>query len=137
MGDRDGGTRRGAVGDLKTAPGALLRRALFAKMALPVTRGRATRVGVVELPVVLAEAVETGWTCSRICRGSDDGIDAESSVSKQGPPQAATAPRMTPLQDSRLAVPGPEIDVSAREHGSRAAGPLKSHSACRRQGAAV
>jgi hypothetical protein len=36
-----------------------------------------------------------------------------------------------------LSVPGPEIDVSAREHGSRAAGPLMSHSACRHQGAAV
>lgn len=73
----------------------------------------------------------------RICRASDDGTDAESSGSKQGPPQAATAPRMISLQDSRLAVPGPEIDVSACEHRSRAAGPLKSHSACRRQGAAV
>lgn len=32
-------------------------------------------------------------------RASDDGIDAESSGSKQGPPQAATTSRMTPLQD--------------------------------------
>ena len=37
----------------------------------------------------------------------------------------------------RSAVPRPDMDGAAREHGSRAAGALEAHSACRRQGAAV
>lgn len=137
IGERDGGARRGAVGDPKTAPGAL-RNVLFTKPALPRNQraGDAGRRGRKCRWCWRKPSRSDGRAPGSVARAMTE-TDAESSGSKQGPPQAATAPRMMPLQDSRLAVPGPEIDVSACEHGSRAAGPLKSHSTCRRQGAAV